>query len=845
MRKTLPLIDGWYFKQDVDTSARAPKKARKDFESVTLPHTWNALDGQDGGFDYARCASWYTRTVAVKPAKNERVYLEFLGANSICKVYANGKAVAEHKGGFSTFRCDVTDHIHFGKLKLAVLCDNSENKEVYPQTADFTFFGGLYRGVNLITVPNSHFDLEYYGTPGVAVTPKVNDDGSADITFDAYIANATAGQKVRFTVEGETVEADAAKQCTAVMHFANPHLWNGRIDPYLYTVTAELTDADGFVLDEVSQRFGVRTFSVDPEKGFFLNGKPYPLHGVSRHQDRLDMGWAITEKEHREDMELIAEIGANTIRLAHYQHSGIFYDLCDEYGMIVWAEIPFISNFMDNEAARANTASQMKELVLQNYNHPSIVCWGIANEITIGGEAPSLFDNLYMLNDLCHELDKTRLTTIAQLSMVEMDSKMNEITDLVSYNHYFGWYIGDVTDNGPWLDEFHQMHPDICLGVSEYGCEGILKYHNDHPQVQDYSEEYQAYYHEKMLETFASRPYLWSTHVWNMFDFASDMRDEGGVKGRNNKGLVTFDRKTKKDSFYIYKAYWTTAPFVHLCSRRYVDRPTETVTVKVYSNCDSVTLLVNGEEVGTLSGSKVFTFENVALKDGENTVKAVSGNASDEMTLRRVAEPNPDYELADGKAGEGAKNWFEGSAESKMEMTFRDGYLSVHDKLGDLMKTPAGEKLIAGAIDFIAKEMNISIGKGMLSMIKNFTVEKVFSMAGARVPQGLLPLANAVLQQIPRPGADVPAEAKTVPANDGAYSVYDEISDLLNNDACKAVLLELLQMLSEKLGMPLGEGMLSMFGGLTVHQLLCAAGDKLPEGLETETNEKLQAIAKA
>ena len=238
MRKTLPLTDGWYFKQDADATSRAPKKAGKDFESVTLPHTWNALDGQDGGFDYARCASWYTRTVAVKPAKNERVYLEFLGANSICKVFANGKAVAEHKGGFSTFRCDVTDHIHFGKLKLAVLCDNSENKEVYPQTADFTFFGGLYRGVNLITVPNSHFDLDYYGTPGVAVTPKVNDDGSADITFDAYISNATAGQKVRFTVEGETVEVDAAKQCTAVMHFANPHLWNGRIDPYLYTVTA-------------------------------------------------------------------------------------------------------------------------------------------------------------------------------------------------------------------------------------------------------------------------------------------------------------------------------------------------------------------------------------------------------------------------------------------------------------------------------------------------------------------------------------------------------------------------------------------------------------------------------
>lgn len=843
MRKTLPLSTDWYFKQNADRTAHAPKKAGHDFQAVTLPHTWNALDGQDGGFDYARCASWYYRTVQVKPQKGERVYLEFLGANAGCKVYANGKEIAEHKGGFSTFRCDITDHIHFGKVKLAVLCDNGENKEVYPQTADFTFFGGLYRGVNIITVPETHFDLDYYGTPGVAVTPKVNEDGSADIKLDAYVSNAKAGQKVRFTVEEHLAETDAAQVCSASVHLENPHLWNGRKDPYLYSVTAELLDADGLTLDEVTQRFGVRTFSVDPEKGFFLNGEPYPLHGVSRHQDRLDMGWAITEKEHREDMELIAEVGANTVRLAHYQHSQTFYDLCDEYGMIVWAEIPFISNFMDNEAARQNTASQMKELVLQNYNHPSIVCWGIANEITIGGEVPSLFDNLHMLNDLCHELDKTRLTTMAQLSMVEMDSKMNEITDLVSYNHYFGWYIGDVADNGPWLDEFHQMHPDICLGVSEYGCEGILKYHNDHPQVQDYSEEYQAYYHEKMLETFATRPYLWSTHVWNMFDFASDMRDEGGVKGRNNKGLVTFDRKIKKDSFYIYRAYWTDTPFVHLCSRRYVDRPSETVTVKVYSNCGTVTLFVNGKEIETLAGSKVFTFENVMLAEGENTVRAVSGNVFDEMTLRRTAEANPEYTLADGKAGEGVKNWFDGEG-TKMELTFRDGYLSVKDKLGDLMKTAEGEKLIAGAIDFVGKEMNMNIGKGMLAMIKNFTVEKVFSMAGARVPQSLLPVVNAVLQQIPAPGATVTAEEKTFPHEAGGYSVYDKVDTLLENTQAKAVLTELMQMLSEKLGVPAGEGLLSIFGGFTVHQLMCAAGEQLPEGFEAQINEKLQAVAK-
>ncbi len=842
MRKILPIQTEWKFKFGETKHGRVPKHADSDYQTVNLPHTWNALDGQDGGFDYKRGVAWYLKTIAVKPQKDARVYVEFLGANSICRVYANGRQVAEHKGGFSTFRCDVTDHIHFGKLKLAVMTDNGENQEVYPQTADFTFFGGLYRGVNLITVPASHFDLDYYGTPGVTATPKVQADGSADVELTAYVTNPAAGQKVRFTVDGEVSDVPAEAPSTT-LHLPNPHLWNGRIDPYLYTVKAELLASDGTVLDEVSQRFGVRTFSVDPEKGFFLNGKAYPLHGVSRHQDRLDMGWAITEKEHREDMELIAEIGANTIRLAHYQHSQTFYDLCDEYGMVVWAEIPFISNFMDNDAARANTISQMKELVLQNYNHPSIVCWGIANEITIGGETPSLLSNLHTLNDLCHELDKTRLTTIAQLSMVEMDSPINQITDIISYNHYFGWYIGDVADNGPWLDEFHKKYPNICLGLSEYGCEGILKYHNDHPQVQDYSEEYQAYYHENMLKTFSERPFLWSTHVWNMFDFASDMRDEGGVKGRNNKGLVTFDRKTKKDSFYIYKAYWTDEPFVHICSRRYADRPEASVAVKVYSNCPHVTLCVNGEEFSTLAGDKVFVFEHVPLHMGENTLKAVSGGVSDAITLNRTEEANPAYTLNDGKAGTGVKNWFDEGG-TQMEMTFREGYLSVQDKLGDVMKTDEGEKLINGAIAFIGREMNMNVSKGMLTMIKNFTIEKIFSMAGARVPQSLLPVVNAVLQQVAKPNSGMQPEKPDVEIKEGFYSVADRIEDVLKTDAGKAVLTDLMQTVSEKLGVPAGEDMLALFGGFTVHQLSAALDSFLPEDAEEQTNQKLQAIAK-
>lgn len=845
MRKTQAINSEWYFCKNEKQSLKPPRRADRTFEKVNLPHTWNNLDGQDGGMDYYRAACWYFKTLHLSLNSHERAFLEFLGANSICTVYANGKEIYKHKGGFSTFRVEITDYIHFGRVKLAVLVDNSKNQEVYPQNADFTFFGGLYRGVNLITVAASHFDLDYYGTPGVAVTPKVLEDGTAEIALNAYVTNPKHNQLVRFHIDNQVAEASAEKP-EASIALQNPHLWNGREDPYLYTVCAELIE-DGKTIDKVEQNFGVRTFSVDPEKGFFLNGKPYPLHGVSRHQDRLDMGWAITEKEHRQDMKLIAEIGANTIRLAHYQHSQYFYDLCDEYGMIVWAEIPFISSFMKTAEARENTLSQMKELVLQNYNHPSIICWGIANEITIGGEDPDLSSNLVALNNLCHELDKTRLTTMAQLSIVDMESPLNEITDIVSYNHYFGWYVGDVEDNAVWIDDFHKMRPDICLGISEYGCEGILKYHNDHPNVQDYSEEYQAYYHEKMLETFKDRPFLWSTHVWNMFDFASDMRDEGGMKGRNNKGLVTYDRKTKKDSFYIYKAYWTTEPFVHLCSKRYKDRTKDHVQIKAYSNCPSVTLSVNGKEFKTLEAEKVFVFEDVPLQKGENLIEANAILYHDEMTLNLTDKENPDYVLQDACSGDNAKNWFDDNGEKGgLKMTKRAGYFTVSDKIGDIVKTPEGEKLLEGAIQFVSEQMHITVGKGMLAMAKNFTIEKVVSMAGNSLPKGVMPVVNAFLQQVRNPKVSAAEEIpeEKLPTDANAYSIYDKIEDIQKTPQGKDIITELMGLASTAFGIDNVEQFLPLFLGFTLNQILNAGAEVLPPETKEQTQTKLQAIAK-
>ncbi|MEG2653957.1 MAG: glycoside hydrolase family 2 TIM barrel-domain containing protein, partial [Ruthenibacterium sp.] len=416
--------------------------------------------------------------------------------------------------------------------------------------------------------------------------------------------------------------------------------------------------------------------------------------GVSRHQDRQDKGWAVSPADHAQDLALIQEMGANTIRLAHYQHAQHFYDLCDKAGMVLWAEIPFISLFMKGEKARADTLHQMTELIVQNYNHPSICFWGISNEITIGGECEELFENLKALNALAKQLDPGRLTTMAQLCMLDIASPHNQITDVLSYNHYFGWYMGTVEENGPWLDRFHKEQQSRALGVSEYGCEGILQWHSATPECHDYTEEYQAYYHEEMLKTFAARPYLWATHVWNMFDFAADARDEGGCKGRNNKGLVTYDRAMKKDAFYVYQAFWTTDAFVHVCGRRFTDRAPDERDIKVYSNCPAVTLWVNGAQAATLTGDKIFVFKNVALAQGANSIVAkAAGAAEDAIILNGVAQPNPAYRLPQGEDTD-AGNWFEGLAAENRTLEFKEGFFSIRDKIGDLLSHPQTEAVL-------------------------------------------------------------------------------------------------------------------------------------------------------
>ena len=638
MRSTTKLMKNWQFTgPDGKTTA------------VDLPHTWNNIDGQDGGNDYWRGICIYkTRFAAPAFDKNtQQIWLQFEGVNASAKVTLNGVEVTRHDGGYSTFRADVTALLADSN-ELIVEADNSKNDRVYPQKADFTFYGGIYRDVSLLVVNRNHIALGYLGGPGMQITPTVN-GANADIEVKTWMEGDGEVEFSIYDAAGAEVLTGKGRDTTVTLE--HPHLWDGVRDPYLYTCAVRLV-LNGEVQDEVRQRFGVRSFSVDPKQGFFLNGRPYPLHGVSRHQDRKGLGNAITREMHDEDMQLIKELGANTIRLAHYQHDQYFYDLCDEAGMVVWAEIPYISEHMPN--GRENTISQMKELIVQNYNHACIVCWGVSNEITISTkDNRDMRDNHYVLNDLCHEMDKTRLTTLACYAMCGPFNPVAHITDLVSWNLYLGWYVPGLFLNDLWMDFFHLCYPNRALGFSEYGAEGMPNLHSSHPRRGDHTEEYQAIYHEYMLRCFDRHKWLWATHVWNMYDFAADARDQGGEPGMNHKGLVTFDRKTKKDSFYIYKAWWSDEPFVHICSKRYADRTENEIEVKVYSNQKNVTLYVDGEKLAEQEGEHIFKFR-VKL-NGETKVQAVAGDSIDDAVFRKVDAPNPDYKLTKKKST--SANW--------------------------------------------------------------------------------------------------------------------------------------------------------------------------------------------
>lgn len=770
MRESQSLNQNWKFARTAEIPAELPE----GWESVSLPHTYNAADGQDGGNDYYRGPAVYVRTLRTPgESKNKEFYLECLGAAMTAEVFLNGTRLSRHEGGFSTFRVRLTEALRPTGCDnlLAIRVDNSENDRVYPQKADFTFYGGLYRDVNLITVPQAHFALIPDGTPGIHVISEVDlAHRSAAVQVDVQTEGVADGETVELRIFGaddEDSQHAGGAACQTVraavrdnhargsFHLDPVRLWDGLADPYLYTAEAVLISEgeagdEESVLDAVSTRFGVRSFRVDPEKGFFLNGRPYPLRGVSRHQDRLGVGNAITPAMMEEDMAVIRDIGANSLRLAHYQQAQAFYDLCDENGILVWAEIPFITKFM--EKGIQNTLDQMRELITQSSNHPSIYCWGLSNEITASSPVTEeLMENHRMLQKLCHEMDPTRPTVMAHAFMLEKDSPLIGIADLGCYNLYFGWYLGELDQNDSFLDEYHSLYPERAIGLAEYGADANIQFHAEHPAQGDYSEEFQCVYHEHMVRMIQDRPYLWTTYVWNLFDFAADGRDEGGKKGQNQKGLVEFDHKTRKDAFYLYKALWSREPFVHLCGKRFVNRAGETTRVRVYTNQERVTLydgtrIVARKERQDAAQPGVFLFDVPLHGEMHLSVVADSGGQTvrDEMTLRQVPEPDPSYQF--GGAG-AIVNWFD-------KITIDPAYYSIRDTLGELQKNP-GTKTIVDRMMQRAVASRGDVAKStagnraLQQMMAGMTLESLLKKAGSNVisPE-MMQTINEALQKV-------------------------------------------------------------------------------------------------
>ena len=665
-RETAPLTEGWSFRYD---DAWTPEEARSAdvdaWERVALPHTWNRLGEyrleRTAATDNRQGKGWYRRTIdgrALDPAR--RHFAEFDAVGNVADVWLNGRHLARHAGAFTRFRVDLTSALDFaGENVLLVRADNSDpqpgstTQHVIPLLGDFFIHGGIYRPARLISVSQSHIDLADYGGPGVYATPRVLDDGSAEVDVTVRLAGARNGQELGLALadtEGAQVAAqrivliDGQQEARLTLPVAEPRLWNGRADPHLYRLAATLSEGNR-TLDRVDERIGIRTIRFDPDEGFFLNGEHLQLRGVSRHQDYLGQGWALSPQDNARDMALIAEMGANSIRVAHYPQAEQWFDLADRYGMTVWAEVPFVNKvgFDDSRAAPElvdNARTQMIEMIRQNLNSPAIVTWGIGNEVDIDlafgrlGPKADARPLLRELNALSHRADPSRPTVIADCCEATPGDKADYLpvlsgeSDLMGYNRYFGWYYGEVGDLGPHLDMLHARHPGIPLSVSEYGAGGALTQHSDDPEGRPTNvtgrpqpEEFQSWWHEQSWPQIREREYLWGSWIWNMFDFSSRIRREGDAMDVNTKGLVSYDRKTKKDAFFYYKAQWSAEPVIHLTSRRFARRTDPITRIKVYSNAESVALTLNGESLGDVPCvDRVCTLEDARLVPGRNAV---------------------------------------------------------------------------------------------------------------------------------------------------------------------------------------------------------------------------------
>ena len=623
---------------------------------VDLPHTWNAQDALSGKPDYKRGIGNYDKKLFIRSEwKGKRLFLRFEGANCVSNVFINGKQIGEHRGGYGAFIFEITDKVNYGKNNtVLVRVNNGEQLDVMPLVGDFNFYGGIYRDVHLLVTEDICISPLDYASPGVYLFQQHVGEKQAAVLARINLSNGTEHPRqatLRLQVkEGDKVVYQADKKVTVAPHTSvqpeemsftllNPRLWNGREDPFMYQTVITLVK-DGKEIDKVEQPLGLRYYATDADRGFFLNGKHLPLHGVCRHQEWAEVGNALRPMHHEEDTRLMLEMGVNAIRLAHYPQATYMYDLMDRNGIVTWAEIPFVGpggyadkGFVDQPSFRENGKEQLKEMIRQHFNHPSICFWGLFNELKENGDNP--LEYIKELNVLAHQEDPTRPTTSAS----NKGGAINFITDNIAWNRYDGWYGATPATLASWLDKTHQAHPEIKIAISEYGA-GASIYHQQDSLVQTspgswwHPENWQTEYHIQNWKIISERPYVWGSFVWNMFDFGAAHRTEGDRPGINDKGLVTHDRKVKKDAFYFYKANWNPEPMVYIAGRRSVNRVKPVTEVQIFSNCAEVTLKVNGQIIKKMQpdGVKVCIFKDIRLKKGENNIEVSAKNGKRVIT---------------------------------------------------------------------------------------------------------------------------------------------------------------------------------------------------------------------
>ncbi len=684
---------------------------------IDLPHTWYD-DGADSAY---RGLTLYHKQLAIRPEWcGKTLFLDIPGADNHAKVYLDDQFAAEHKGGYSAFRVGIPTKTECDLIDIKIYLSNAVCEDISPLSGDFTIFGGLYRGVNLLVGESTHFDVCYYGTDGVLARASVDGNGDGVLRIDPHVTGNEAAviHYMLYDADGAIVAEKTAPADRQVgLTVKHPVLWNGKTNPYCYRLDAELV-YNGAVLDFISKTIGFRTIELDAEKGFFLNGEHLRLCGVAKHEDFGGCYNAVTSAEINRDFELIREVGANALRLSHYQHPQDTYDHCDHDGYVVWSEVPMLK-MTQNPASIANINQQLTELILQNLHHPSICFWGIQNEIGMFRDSADMHANLAQMTALVRELDPGRFVTAANLYTVKLKSALNRGTDMIGYNIYFGWYYGKMQDYDAFLDRYHAVNPTVPFGISEYGVDANPALHAQEPQVQDYSEEYQSLFHETVYPIIESKPYLWGSFVWNMFDFSSAMRKEGGLRNLNGKGLVTYDRKIRKDAFYYYKAKWSTEPFVHLCSKRFAKRTVRQIDLKAYTNQPEATLYLNDREIATVSndGNGTICFAGVDLRNGENEVRVVAGQCKDCAVFLKQENEELTYRLKNSNAGGTVKNWFLAS-----DSLVKEGYYSLENTANDLLEN---KETAAVLQEFLPELYKLMIEKDVIPL--GLTMKSILS----------------------------------------------------------------------------------------------------------------------